>query len=49
MLNRAAIRLLGFLAIIAVSGWSYACKAGDKQSGAKNGPGAAHDTLEPER
>jgi hypothetical protein len=42
---RPAIRLLGFLAIIAVSGLAYACKSGDKQSGAKNGPAAAHDTL----
>ena len=43
--NRPAFRLLGFAAIIAVAGLSYACKGGDKQSGAKNGPAAAHDTL----
>lgn len=43
--NRPAFRLLGFAAIIAVAGLSYACKGGDKQSGAKNGLAAAHDTL----
>lgn len=45
MLKRPAGRLLAFAAMIAVVALSYACKGNEQRAGAKNGPGAAHDTL----